>query len=59
MTPGSAQHWGCAAIVKAVFVNEHGDPPFLLHFYHLLNLFQGCAKYHRKSMASSISRESP
>ena len=37
--------------------NEHGDAPFLLHFYHPLACYN-TTKFHWKSTASVISRES-
>lgn len=42
--------------------NEHGDTPpptFLLHFCHLLDMFQLRVKFHRKFMRNDITRESP
>ena len=42
----SAGHW-------------HGDPHFLLLFYHLLDLLHQCTKFHLQSMLGSFTRESP
>ena len=39
--------------------NEHGDPHFLLLFYHLLGLLHQCTKFHQQSMLGSFTKESP
>ena len=32
-------------------------PPFLLHFYHLLDMLQQCMKFHGRSKTSSMPRD--
>ena len=39
--------------------NEHGDPHFLLLFYHLLDLLHQWTKFHLQSMLGSFTKESP
>ena len=37
----------------------HGDPHFLLLFYHLLDLLHQCTKFHLQSVIGSFTKESP